>query len=389
MEATSRWTVISVGLAIFSMFFGAGNLMYPIVVGINSGDKTMIGMAGFLITSVLLPILGLVAMIFFDGDYKAFFYRLGRIPGGFLIFASMVIIGPLIAIPRIVTLSHIMMAPFLPAMSPLVFALLFLGITFLCTFRENKIVALLGNVISPLLLISLIVIIVKAFTTPGEIIATTESSLALFLTSLREGYKTMDLLGAIFFSSIVVVLLKKTLGEPKTQKEVHKLAVVGLKAGLIGTSLLGLVYIGLSFLGKYHGFGLMMLNEGERFREVSLRVLGSYGALVIATAVLMACLSTAIALSAVVAEYLQEEIFRRKISFVPSLIVLLALCLPLSIAGLDEVGRLVGGPILYIGYPILVALTFLNIAYKLVDFKPVKIPVLATTVLFTVLYFWM
>ena len=112
-KATSK-TVFTAGLAIFSMLFGAGNLIYPLYVGMVSGDLNTWGMCGFLLTAALLPILGFIAMLLFNGDYNSFFNRLGPLVGQILIFLSMLIIGPLIAIPRITTLSHTMIAPFIP-----------------------------------------------------------------------------------------------------------------------------------------------------------------------------------------------------------------------------------------------------------------------------------
>jgi LIVCS family branched-chain amino acid:cation transporter len=161
MKNKSSFYIITVALAIFSMFFGAGNLVYPLKVGIHSGSHLFFGMLGFLITAVCLPLLGLIAMILFDGNYEVFFGRVGSRLGNIIIFLCMLVIGPLIAIPRIVTLSHTMTASFLPIatlhevhfQSSFIFAVLFLGFTFLLTYRENRIVDLLGHVISPLLVI--------------------------------------------------------------------------------------------------------------------------------------------------------------------------------------------------------------------------------------------
>ncbi len=162
-------TTVSTGLAIFSMLFGAGNLMYPLQVGMTSGDKIIWGIGCFILTAVILPVMGFVGMILFNGDYQSFFYRLGRPVGSAAIFLCMLVIGPLIAIPRITTLSHTMIAPFLAGtplgtityFSSCIFALLFLGITFLVTYRENRIMSILGTIISPLLLLSLAIIIIK------------------------------------------------------------------------------------------------------------------------------------------------------------------------------------------------------------------------------------
>jgi LIVCS family branched-chain amino acid:cation transporter len=134
----------------------------------------------------------------------------------------------------------------------------------------------------------------------------------------------------------------------------------------------------MSFLGAYHGSTFTYCNAGELFRAISFKILGAQGALIIATAVLMACLSTAIALAAVVAEYLHAEIFYRRVGYVSSLAIVLLSCIPLSVAGLSQVLALTGGVITYVGYPVLITLTFCNIAYMLFGFKPVKIPVAIT-----------
>lgn len=387
--------IVTTGLAIFSMFFGAGNLMYPLRIGVMTGSQVGWGLFGFLITAALLPVLGLFGMILFDGDYKAFFNRLGSNAGSTIIFLSMLIIGPLIAIPRIVTLSHVMIAPFIPEAfgflqtinptSSFVFSLLFLGLTFLLTYRENNIVDVLGNVISPLLLAALAIIIGKGYWYAGEMPHSTQSITEILSNSLTIGYETLDLLGAIFFSSIILSILRKTASK-EVAKNQRSLAVLSLKAGVLGVGLLAIVYIGMSLLGVYYGQGIDNINSGELFSIISFRVLGENGALIIATAVLMACLSTAIALCAVIAEYIQYEVSQNSIPYVPALIITLFSCLPLSTAGLESVLTLTGGPICYIGYPVIIAITLCNIAYKLFDFKPIKVPVLVTFIVVLVSY---
>lgn len=379
--------IVSTGLAVFSMLFGAGNLMYPIAVGMSSGINNIYGMLGFTITAVLLPIAGLVAMILFDGDYDEFFQRLGRTPGKIAVLFCMLIIGPILVIPRIVTLSHVMIAPFLPQVSPLAFAIIFLLVTFLLTFRETKIVDLLGKFISPLLLASLAVIIIKGLWQANNKIAIQTSPIAVFKENLWRGYGTLDLLGAIFFSAIVINLLKENF-TVNTKKDLEELAFFGFKAGLIGTSLLGIIYWGMSYLGVFYGQGLAHVNEGEGFREIAFKILNTHGSFIIVLAVLMACLSTAIALGAVVGEYVQRHIFNRRISFAWSLAIVLLASLPLSIYGLNTVLKLAGGPMVYICYPVLITMTFLNIAYKKCGFAPLKIPVLIVAVLATISYYW-
>ena len=386
--------VVTTGLAIFSMLFGAGNLLYPLLVGMYSGDKTVIGIISFMCTAVLLPLLGLIVMILFDGNYETFFNRLGKSTGKLITLLCMIIIGPGLVIPRIVTLSHVMMTPFIPGeflssitpLSSLVFALIFLTITFLCTFRESSIVDLLGNLISPVLLIALGIVIVKGLFGTNSIACNTQSYVTIITDNLLRGYETLDLIGAIFFSSIIVTILRRTLGDSYDHDKKKRIAL-GFKAGLLGVSLLALVYCGMAFLGAAHGGGLTP-NASTLFREISLRILGSKAAIIIAITVFMACLSTAIALSAVVTEYLRKKFLHNKIGYVPALILVLLSCVPLSIFGLESVLKITGGPLTYIGYPVLITITAANLAYKLWGFKPIKAPVFIVFALSLASYFY-
>jgi LIVCS family branched-chain amino acid:cation transporter len=394
MNSRSSSLVFTIGLAVFTLLFGAGNLIYPLMVGMNASTYTPLAMLGFIITAVLLPLTGFIAMILFDGNYEAFFGRLGKTAGAIAIFICMMIIGPVVAIPRTVTLSHVMIAPFLPfnflqtinPLSSFVFALFFLGTTFLMTYKESRIMDLLSYVISPLLIGSLVIIIGKGIFTAQSVVPVTFDALTSFKTSLTRGYETLDLLGMIFFASIIIHILKNNLGH-MTNMQHHRLIATGLKGGFFGAALLTLVYVGMSILGVYHSHGLAGLNGGELFREIAFRVTGTYGTIIIAIAVLMACLSTAVGLSAVLAEYIQKTVFGSRISYVAGLTIITLLSFPLSIFGLGKVLALTGGPIVYIGYPVIIALTFCNIAYKLWGFTPVRIPVLATFVAAAASYF--
>lgn len=389
MSNSSQSHIIPIGLAIFSMLFGAGNLMYPLAVGMESGALLPFGVMGFLITAICLPLIGLLAMILFDGNYDAFFGRLGKTAGPIAIGLCMLIIGPVIAMPRIVTLSHIMTAPFIPVqflhhvtpLSSFIFALIFLGVTFLGAFRENKIIDILGNFVSPALLISLVIIIAKGFFSAIHVVPVTASAATIFGHNLIRGYETLDLLGTIFFCSIVLNILKE-----KVKGSTKELVLTGLKGGLLGVSLLGIVYIGMSVLGAFHGHGLIA-NAGELFSIISFRIMGTYGAAIIATAVLMACLSTSIALAAVLAEYTEKTVFNNRIGFVTALTLVLAACMPLSTAGLSSVLKLTAGPLVYVGYPCLIVLCLCNIAYKTIGFKPIKLPIALTFVATLISYY--
>lgn len=373
MKQQSQISITTIGLAIFSMLFGAGNIIYPIKAGVIAGSKNFIGITGFLLTGVLLPVIGLVSMILFDGNYKKFFNRLGRIPGFFAILFCMLIIGPLIAMPRCITVPYDMIHPFLPEFITLpLFSILFSLVTFLLTYKESKLLEVLGNVLSPILLASLAFITTKGLWSATTMVPQTLPTINIFTEQLMHGFQTLDLLGAMFFAYIVLRIMKSNKTGETTIKD---LAWQSMQGGIIGATLLMFVYIGFSYLGAYYGHFLdNSMNGAQMFRLIALQIVHQYGVLVIITAVLMACFSTISALAAVLAEYLRYEIFRKKIGYVPSLIITLTITTVIANFGLSNI-LTYSAPFINIGYPIIISIVVCNLAYSLFGFRPIKIPV--------------
>lgn len=379
MKNIFKSTVVTAGLAIFSMLFGAGNLMYPIKAGVNAGDKFGWGIAGFLLTAVLIPVIGLIGIILFNGDYKAFFDRLGRVPGTIIIGFCMATIGPFYVMSRIVGTCYGMIMPFMPEWITIgIFSILFCGLTFLATYRESKIIDLLGNFISPALLISLSIVLVKGILNPQTLVVNPLPCLTVFTDQAILGYELLDLLGTIFFGSIVLSLLKNSM-RSHNDYNLKTLAWTGMQAGLLGCTLLGFIYGGMALLGAFYGQDFATVNVAKLFSLVSFKILGMHGAFIIATAVSMACFSTIIALATVLAEYVQRDLSQNKISYVSSLALTLITTALMSLGGLDSL-LIYAKPIIVTVYPLFITLTLANLAYKLFDFKPVKIPVLLTLI---------
>ena len=372
MRNVLKSTVVTAGLAIFSMFFGAGNLMFPVQAGLNSGDKFIWGITGFLATAVLLPMLGLIAVVLFNGNYEKFFGRLGKIPGALAIGFCMAVIGPFIAMSRIVTLSYTMLSPFFSNVSLPVFSIAFCGVTFLATYKENKIIDLLGHVISPALLISLGIILIKGILHPKALLPVTATNWDVFYEQAKLGYGHLDLFGGIFFASIVLTILKNTMKD-HNDYNVKTLAWTAMKAGFLGCTLLGIVYTGMALLGAFYGTTIETGNGAELFSKISFKIMGTNGALVIATAVAMACFSTIIALATVLAEYVQVELTGNRFEYMPCLAGVLGLTSFLSCYGLDSIMTF-STPIIDTCYPVIIVITLINIAYKTWGFTPIKIP---------------
>ncbi len=377
MNKTKNPNILTIvtGFAIFTMLFGAGDFMIPPTLGILAGQKSLFASLVFNFTAVVLPILGLIASFLFEGNYREFFLRLGKIPGSALIAICMFIIGPGLVLPRIVTLCYSMINPYVPVLNLLVFAILFSTVTFLLTYRPTKFIDVLGYLITPIKLAFVGFMIVLGLLTAKEPIYSTISSKELLGTSLLYGYGTLGLLGTIFFGSVIFEIFKKNFG-PEKSKDTRNIIKQGLISSVIGGTILSLVYVGMTFLGAFHGAGLEGMDEGSILSAVSIRIIGNTGGFFAALAIMVACLATMIALSTVISEYIQKEITKNRLNFVYSLLLVLGTTIILSLLGLKQLMN-ISRDLAFVLYPVLIALTVCNMAYKLFNFKPVKTPVLA------------
>lgn len=381
MKDSNQSGIWTIGLAIFSMLFGAGNIIYPIKCGVVSGSQNYIGVAGFILTGVILPIIGLVAMILFDGNYRRFFNRVGNIPGTVAILYCMLIIGPLIAMPRCITVPFEMLKPFMPGVSLPLFSIMFALITFLMTYKESKILSILGNIISPILLGSLAIIAGKGLWQADHVTIQTVPTTKVFLDQLTHGFQTLDLLGGLFFAYIVLRILKSNRDAKNIKAK--DLAIISLQSGFIAGILLMIVYTAFSYLGAYYADLVTAdMNGAEMFRIISLYILNKHSMFIIMLAVLMACLSTITALAAVFAEYLHHELFNKKLNYPACLTITMIITTFISNFGLSNILHY-SMPIILLGYPVITAITFCNLAYALFGFPYIKFPVALTAIITT------
>ena len=368
-----------VGLAIFTMLFGAGNIIYPIKAGITAGSNFYITFLGFLATSILLPILGLITMILFDGNYTNFFKRIGRIPGNIAIAFCMIIIGPLLVMPRCITVPYEILAPLYPSISISLFSALFGGVAFLLAYKESKILDIMSKYISWFLLSSISFIIILGIWSAERISQQELSTLTTMYDQSLQGFQTLDLIGTLFFAYIIFRLIKLNSKEENLTSK--KIALLCLKGSFISGFFMTFFYVGLGLLGAFYThLTTPDMNGAEIFRNIAMHVVGEYGIIMLVIGVLMACISTLVALAAVFSEYLRKEIFKNKITYIQSLSFTMLITIFMSNFGLSNILK-IGAPIINFGYPIIVMITLCNAAYKLFNFKYIKVPVLLATAL--------
>lgn len=366
MTLFNKFDCLAAGLAIFAMFFGAGNIIFPLALGLQTLDQTPWGLFGLLLTSVMMPIAGLFAMFRHKGQITLFFGRLGKIPGYIIALITIILIGPFGGAPRCVALSYSTLASFFPNISLIAYSAMACFVIFLFTYRENRLLKVLGYFLSPLMVIFLIWILFKGFVNmPETLISSTNSSeISHFCQGLLEGYNTMDLLAAFFFAPLII----SSLGSLEEKK---KLNTFVLKACAIGAFLLAIIYIGFCYLAYFHASQLEGISKELLLGAIAIKILGSCAGLMVILTVTFACLTTAIALIAAFANFMQKEILGEKIGYIPVLLISLLITFAVTTLEFQGIANFLS-PILKFCYPALIGLTIINLFWP-PKVTPVKV----------------
>jgi len=366
-------TVLSVGFALFSMFFGSGNLIFPIAVGLKSEGHYIIASLGVLCTCVIFPLLGMLGMMLYKGNIQEFFSCFGK--KGLFLFSllALSLMGPFGVLARCLTVIHGAWLLLFPSASLMMTSFIMCLFIYLMTINKNKIVNLLGSILTPFLLLAIGAIVFFAFR-EREVVETLNSHrFNAFKLGFFTGYQTMDLVASFFFSGFVINHLQKS------EKNESKMLNLFLKASFVAASLLYIVYFALVLLGSIYATDLVAVAPQEMFGQIALKSLGFMAAPAVSVTVIFACLTTGIALTSMFAEFLQHEVAQNKIGTHSSLVITLIIAFLVSNLEFAGIANFLG-PILEAIYPALISLTVINIVCKIYDMKSSHWPFTLTLV---------
>lgn len=356
---------IATGLAFFAMFFGAGNIIFPLRVGAMSGEYVTPALLAFIVSGVGVPFLGLFAVSLYDGDYWKFFARLGR-PLSFLVVTFLIlIIGPLCAAPRTEVITFSTLLPVLPAFlrNPYVFTVLYFSIVFLLLRKQSRVVDIIGLFFSPIKIVSFLILIVIGLYMAAPMLPATVSKSEAVTTSLTMGYGTMDLLAAFFFCSVAyrnVVQKCRATGSVSSKVLIR----IMLIACAIGAALISLVYTGFVYAAAAHADQLRSVPTEALIGQIAEVTLGQYGTMFMGLCVAIACLATGTTLAEVTTDYLYRAVFRERVARIVCLAAVMVMMAFMSILGFAGIMR-IAGPILNVVYPAVIVFCIVNIAIKL------------------------
>jgi len=346
--------ILTLGFALFAMFFGAGNLIFPPTLGRLSGDHYLFCMAGFVLTGVGLPLMGILSVAKADGGLDVIARRIDTRFAKLLSVVIMLDIGPLLAIPRTcATTFELGIAPNFPWLNSWMFSVLYFGIVIFFAVNPLSVIDRIGKYLTPALLGALAILIVKGIFWPiAKPISTGMKN--PFGVAFIEGYQTMDLFAATIFG-IVVLNELRSKGIFDKKKQVSAI----VKAGIVSAIGLLIVYCGLLYLGATVSGKMGDISRTELLVTMSAKLLGSNGTVVLGIAVAMACLTTAIGLTVVCGQYFNKLSYGM-LNYKAVCIVVALVSLFLSNAGVEKIVKIAVPPLVTL-YPTVMVLVILTL----------------------------
>ena len=347
--------IIICGFALFAIFFGAGNLIFPPYLGVISGNNWGIANIAFLLSDPLLPILGVIVTALLGGQATDLGKRVSKHFSMIIGAISIILIGPLFAVPRTGATTHeIFVQSFVPSAPQWITSLIFFGLTLYIAIHSHTVIDAIGKYLTPILLFILLLVFIAAVIQPNAGFQTTTSA-GLFSQSFKEGYQTMDALGAALMAGVVISdLTRRGYTEKKEQYQMM------FGVGIVSFILLALVYSSLT----YAGATVSTVYDSTVQRPALLiglieQLLGSFGKVAMGIAVSFACLTTSVGLITTCGHYF-STLTNGKLEYKKIVVVSVVLSFLLSLLGVDALLQL-AVPVLSAIYPMVIALIFLSI----------------------------
>ncbi|MCW9732588.1 branched-chain amino acid transport system II carrier protein [Avibacterium sp. 20-15] len=355
-----------IGFMLFAIFFGAGNLIFPPKLGFETGTAFLPSISGFVLTGVGLPLLGIIVSAFYRGGYIVALRQIHPWFSVLFLVSISLAVGPFFAGPRTGAMSYEMvMIPFLKeadSLSQLLFTFVYFMLSLWLSLNPSKMVERIGSILTPVLLLAIIALVVKAgimLVGKTPLPMPTVASHTDFFNGAINGYLTMDALASIAFSTMVLGAIKSSAVKTVSlQKQTIFAAII---AGIA----LALIYISLGWVGNNLMISpdvLAQLQQNKQdlgtyiLNQVTTMAFGELGRMVLNIIVSLACLTTAVGLCASVSSYFHQQFPR--FSYRTYAILFCLISFVIANLGLKEVIGL-SLPVLMILYPITITVILL------------------------------
>lgn len=358
---TSR-DIIALGFMTFALFVGAGNIIFPPMVGLQAGEQVWIAALGFLVTGVGLPVLTIMALAKVGGGIEALSTPIGKTAGLLLAVVAYLSVGPLFATPRTATVSYkIGIAPLVGGeseISLLIYSVVYFALVIGISLYPGKLLDSVGHILAPVKMLALAILGVAAVLWPAgqPMPSTIEYRDMAFSNGFINGYLTMDTLGAMVFG-IVIVNAARSRGIDNSSL----LTRYTMWAGLIAGVLLTLVYLALFKLGENSASLIPNAQDGADILHAYVQyTFGDYGSFFLAVLIFVACMVTAVGLTCACAEFFSRYV---PISYRTLVLILGLFSMVISNLGLSKLIAF-SVPVLVAIYPPCIVLILLSFTLK-------------------------
>lgn len=350
-----------IGFALFSMFFGAGNVIFPPYLGMAAGTKWLPGFIGYYFADIILALMTLFAMLRKDG-MEGIVSPIGNIPSKVLWTLDVLCIGPLVAVPRTAATTYEMSVQPICQILPddphnlryaIICSVVFFLITWLLTIRESAVVDIIGKILTPALVIGLLILIIKGIISPLGPISPNQMVDDIVASGVKSGYQTMDVMTTVLVGTMI---LSSSEQKGYTTLSAKNKIVTG--AGTVAGVLLLIVYCGLTYLGATVSTMYdLTVSRSALVSSIVYSLMGRAGTILFGVVVALACLTTAVGLMSTSARFF-NKLFHEKISYPVMLTFLCVFCAVVANVGIEQLVAF-ASPILDLVYPPTLVLVFL------------------------------
>lgn len=333
------------------MFFGAGNLLLPPFIGLQIGAHITVTILAFGLTGIILPFFGILSIVQSGSSFHDLGNRIHPQLAPILGSIIMLCIGPLIAIPRTAATTYeIAVLPSFPEFNPIWSSILFFAATWGLTIVPSKVVDIIGNFFTPLLLLLLLALILLGIVQPqADYSPSSLSTLEAFSLGFTEGYQTLDVFASVIFAGIIISAAKSK--GYTSVKEKNKVVII---SGIVSASCLFLIYGGLVYLGATSGVTDKDIPRSLLLIQIAQQILGPYGMLGIALSIGLACLTTAIAVTSAVGTFF-SQLSGGRLSYKLIVTICCILSAAFAVKGVDSIIQFAYPPLAF-AYPIVITL---------------------------------
>ncbi|RBQ32033.1 branched-chain amino acid transport system II carrier protein [Arcobacter sp. FW59] len=367
------------GFAIFSMYFGAGNIIFPPYLGLTSSSNWDLAFMSYFIADIGFATLTMFALLKAGGRVENLTHKIGTIAGIFLTSAIILCIGPLIALPRTgATTYEMLVVPFFGASftNSLITSIVYYGLILIFTLKPTTMIEILGRFLTPALFIGLLILIIKGVFFPiadGEIAQSEATTSNIIFDGMLAGYQTLDVLAALAFG---IIILKAVSDKGVYTEHKQQIKLVAY-ASIVAAICIFIIYFGLTYLGATTSTVYESnIDRATLLNSIIFSLFGSGGNLLLGIVVFLACFTTGAALVSVTSEYF-SRLSHRRVSYKTLVVVVTIFSIILTNFGLEFIIS-IAFPILTVVYPaaiILVVLSFFDNfikndnVYKLASFS--------------------